>query len=242
MQQESTATFHVFPRLPAELCIQIWKLAIVDRVLKVNKPNHSTFYRSSTQVPAVTRACRESREHCSYKKAFVVDTCPRYIWANFDSDVIQMNSWLMDELAGGNSIEKREIRHLRIDIHEPAWYQPKEFYHNHSSKIRNFPNLNRFDLLVNDGICSWTSFFEDMYWGACPRENGRIVDAKTGEYVDATTCGAYQDYVDTDKGSKREYTRDLMCYDVDWLGPDGDERFEAMQKFSVPLPRTDLDY
>ena len=93
MLQNSTATFYPFPRLPLTLRIQIWEVATDDRVLRVKKKLHyKQGYWPPTLVPAVTRACWESRKYCSYQKAFIIDLSPRYIWANFDCDIIQMSS------------------------------------------------------------------------------------------------------------------------------------------------------
>ena len=108
------ATFHPFPRLAPELRIQIWGFATEDRVLRVRKTLYDNQgHWSPTPVPAVTRACRESRDHCSYRKAFIADSSPRYIWANFDFDVIQTRSGLLSE---ESLLENDQIRYLRIEL------------------------------------------------------------------------------------------------------------------------------
>lgn len=236
------ATFHPFPRLPPEIRIQIWESAIVEgRVLRVKELRSRTAYWSPTPVPAVTRACRESRKYCSYKKVFIVDGSPRYVWADFKSDVIQMNSACMGELADGQRLEKKQVRHLRIGLlHDSGWDQSEYFFYTNSGKIRHFPKLERCDVLVNDGLYVWGNFIKEMYWGAaCPKNNVRVIDAKTGEFLNAKTAGPYQDYLDTSYGRTKEFIRE----DSDWDDEDADERYEVMMKeMKTPLPRINLDY
>ncbi|KAF2128625.1 hypothetical protein P153DRAFT_376731 [Dothidotthia symphoricarpi CBS 119687] len=230
------ATFHPFPRLPLELRTKIWGVATEDRVLKVRKTWHrNQGYWSPTPVPAVTRACRESREHCSYRKAFIIDSSPRYIWANFDCDVVQMRSGLLSE---ESFPERDEVSHLRIElVNEQGLDETESFYDNHIHNIHDFPKLRSFDLLVGNGLSpQWTDFIKETYWGACPMENVRIVDGKTGEWIDEETSGAYQDYIDTNGGENDDYTRVVD-------DPEEEEgRVEAMKMLQIPLPRIDLDY
>ncbi|OBT44391.1 hypothetical protein VE00_07057 [Pseudogymnoascus sp. WSF 3629] len=230
------STFHPFPRLTLELRSQIWGFATEDRVLRVRKTwNHNQGYWSPTPVPAVTRACWESREHCSYRKAFIIDSSPRYIWANFDCDVIQMRSGLLAET---NILERDEVRHLRIElVNEQGLDESEFFYHNHVHKLRDFPKLESFNLLVGNGLLpEWTDFIKERYWGACPRGNVRIVDGKTGEWIDEETSGAYLDYIDSNGGKNDNYTRVVDDEEEE------EGRMEAMKRLQIPLPRIDLDY
>lgn len=89
MQQEPRDTFHLFPCLPLEIRIQIWESATIQgRALKIRGLRSRTDYWPPTPTPGVTRACHESRKYCNYQKAFVMDGSPRYIWTNFDCDII----------------------------------------------------------------------------------------------------------------------------------------------------------
>ena len=60
---------------------------------------------------------------------------------------------------------------------------------------------------MSDGLCPWTDFIKETYWGACPSGNVRIVDAGTGMWIDEETSGVYQDYIDTNGGMHDDYTR-----------------------------------
>ena len=61
-------TFHLFPRLPTELRLQIWEMTVEPRTVELHC-NHRTSYpdfygvkiHSSTPPPATLHACRESR-------------------------------------------------------------------------------------------------------------------------------------------------------------------------------------
>ncbi|KAL5353861.1 hypothetical protein ACLOAV_001905 [Pseudogymnoascus australis] len=236
MLQDSMATFHPFSRLPFELRIQIWGFATEDRVLRVRKAwIRNQGYWSPTLVPAITRACRESREHCSYQKAFIIESFSRYIWANYDHDVIQMRSGLLSK---ENILERDKVRHLRIElINEQGLDESDSFYYNDVRRLPDFPKLESFSLLVGDRLSpQWTDFIKETYWGACPRGNVQIVDGETGEWIDEETSGAFQDYIDSDGGRNNDYTR---IVDDEW---EEEGSAEAVKRLQMPLPRIDLDY
>jgi hypothetical protein len=238
------ATFHLFQQLPLELRMQIWASAFVDdRILKVRRLYPSREYWSPSPVPAVTRTCQESRKYCSYRKAFVAEGVPRYIWSKLDSDIIQMLGSVMSVLVEEDRTEKNEIRRLRIEfVTENGIGDESEFFfHNYSHRFRDFPKLNGCDVLVTDGLHTWAHYMKDLYWGVCPRSNVRIIDAKTGEWIDEDTAGPYQDWIDCDRGQTRDYQR----IDDYWDAEDEEDvakRYEAMKKMHEPLPRIDLNY
>lgn len=250
MAQNTDATFHPFPRLPLELRIQVWEVASEDRVLRVKKPwwSNIKYYSSPTPAPAVTRACRESRKHCSYQKAFTVDSYPQYIWTNFDCDIIQMRTYLVDDVANNHAMERDSIRHLRIEIDRDApGYEMDSFWYQDQPQLREFPKLESCYVLVDNILWhEMTRFIEDSGWGACPVENVRIVDAKTGEWVDKDTSGPYQDYLDTRTGG--DFTRGVDDVwlpeeetEEEWEAYHERERWEAIRQLQIPLPRIDLD-
>lgn len=153
-----------------------------ERVLRIRRLHTNEYFSSPTMAPAVTRACRESCKYCSYRKAFTMKESPRYIWTYFKNDMIQMDSTLMSQLAEGDSLEKKEIRHFRLELMSgTVWNLSEHFYHYHSSVIRNFPKLERCDILVYDGLRDWAGFIKQRSWGACPNSKVRFIDAKTGE-------------------------------------------------------------
>lgn len=149
-----------------------------------------------------------------------------------------MRSGLLSE---ENLLERDEVRHLRIElVSEQGLDETESFYDNHVYKLRDFPKLESFNLLVSNGLSpQWTDFIKETYWGACPRGNVRIVDGKTGEWIDEETSGAYQDYVDTNGGENDDYTR---VVDDEEEEEEEERRVEAMKRLQISLPRIDLDY
>ncbi|KAH7080791.1 hypothetical protein FB567DRAFT_531744 [Paraphoma chrysanthemicola] len=247
MQQEAMATFPPFSRLPLELRMQIWEMSVEkDRIVRVKeKWRPRTGYWSPTQVPAVTRACQESRKYCSYKKAFAVDGFPRYIWVNPTSDIIQMNSSIVLDLVKGDCLERQEIRHLRLELGSAHGLDESDsFYHDYSGKIRNFQKLQRCDILVHDSLYGWGFFIDETYWGACPKENVRLIDSKTGEWIDAKTTRPYLDYHDTNGGKLKDFARIPIYHVEEWEEEEeyAERWAEMMEVGTNPLPRIDLNY
>ncbi|KAI1162274.1 hypothetical protein F5B18DRAFT_624528 [Nemania serpens] len=96
-------TFHLFPNLPTELRLRIWALtAESPRILHVRIERHwarqsamgrryDTTYYSSTPPPAVLHACGDSSQAAPYERSFLPSpsiTKARYIWVNFQQDMI----------------------------------------------------------------------------------------------------------------------------------------------------------
>lgn len=234
------ATFLPFPRLAVELRIHVWSLTFTPfRILKVHKVYQNlNAYTSPTPPPAVTRANRESREHCGYRRAFTVAGSPHYIWARFDCDVVQMLGSDMAGLAQSDpsSVAKSQLMHLRIEV--PA-YEEEFFYHTFSAMIHYFPCLASVDILVSGDLFHWARFIEETYWGTCLASPVRIIDTTTGEWVDERTAGAYVDWIDTGRGETRDYKRIDDYWDEN-NEEDVADRWEAMMRFREGLPRIQL--
>ncbi|PVI01413.1 hypothetical protein DM02DRAFT_349092 [Periconia macrospinosa] len=142
------ATFHLFPRLPLELRIQIWALATADRIVHVNRcigdVDGEKGFWSPDLPPGVTRACRESRTYCNYRKAFILERSPRYVWVNFEYDTIQMRGMILCHIYEPN--EKENIRNLRAELIDDVWQVDEVeafiFYNIHY--LLRFSQLNDF--------------------------------------------------------------------------------------------------
>jgi hypothetical protein len=105
-------------------------------------------------------------------------------------------------------VEVNEIRRLRIEMainDKRDDYEEEFFFHNYNCRIRDLPKLECCDILVNDGLFSWKNLIKDIYWGACPESNVRIIDAKTGEWIDLDTAGPYADWIYNNRGETRDY-------------------------------------
>lgn len=151
------ASFHLFPRLPLELRIQIWGLSTEDRVLNVKRDiaGKGGFW-SPDQVPGVTRASQESRKYCSYQKAFIVDSSPRYLWADFEYDTIQIRGILLSHISYPPEPDREQIKHLIVEMIDDWWKEDEdeEFYFYNMYNLRDFPRVKSFLVLETRGIVS----------------------------------------------------------------------------------------
>ncbi|KFY11057.1 hypothetical protein V492_04686 [Pseudogymnoascus sp. VKM F-4246] len=231
----STTTFHAFRLLPLELRINIWGFVKEDRVLKIRKASSQDHVCwSPTPAPAVTRVCRESREYCSHRRAFVNDSSPRYIWANFDYDIIQMRIALLSKMY---PLENDEVKHVRIELMNKWGFKQMLdpsgasdlctlMSFTRDSRLCDFPKLENLDVLtigevspmsINliKGVCG--------YWGV-PFDDVLVVDMKWEEWA-GETSGNHQEYLDE--------------MEV-WRGHE-EVREKGVKLLQIPLPPINLD-
>jgi hypothetical protein len=228
------ATFHPFPNLPLELCILIWQHAAEERVLLMRRAKWRTpdrFHWSPTPPPAVTRTCSESRKYSSYVKAFTTARSSRYVWTNFDRDHVHMRVGTLRSVP-----HEHDIRHLHFDRYEGSQVGVGWFNRYCMAATRAYTNLTSVRILVEQGnLAQWTDFLRETDFGASVGENVKIVDRATGEWIDRTSCDGYQDWVDSNGGTKIDgYTRVVHVED------EYSERAEARKRLQIPLPRIEL--
>ncbi|RDL34592.1 uncharacterized protein BP5553_07720 [Venustampulla echinocandica] len=233
------ATFHPFPRLIPEIRTQIWALATEDRVIRVNESNWGPW--SPSPVPAITRACRESRKHCSYQKSFFSSIAGgRYIWVSFDHDTIHVRSTVFWGFEF-TRLPIGDIKHLRIELVDEEGKEVEEdWWYHHKALLRDFPKLKSVDLLVPLELRFYGQYIEDAYFGTCDRKNVRIVNMSTGEWFDDETAGPYIDYIESWGGEHLDCMTRLVEWDVD--EESRKERVEDMKQLQMPRPRINLDY
>ncbi|PTB52869.1 hypothetical protein M431DRAFT_557433 [Trichoderma harzianum CBS 226.95] len=131
------STFHPFPRLPQELRAHIWSLAAHPRLVHVRwKTNLSEAVEkvhvvTPTPCPPVMHVCRESRQHAPYRRAFTIGSELRYVWVNFETDMICLQEFYLKHLES----HKLDIQRLRITA-KHGWEKIK-FIYNSSGLILN---------------------------------------------------------------------------------------------------------
>ncbi|KAG4438474.1 hypothetical protein IFR05_006042 [Cadophora sp. M221] len=224
------ATFHPFPRLVIEFRAQIWALATEERVLVVTDTKSPRGGGTTTPAPAVTRACRESRECCSYQKSFIYPHEPCYVWANFDHDIIHLTSDFLWALPAS------EVKHLRMEL----IYDPREIEDERTKycrEFRKFPRLESLDLLVPKELRFYAQYMEDIYFGACPLKDVRMASNYTGEWIDEETWRQYWDYIESWGGTELDSMSRLADDDETY-----ESRLEGMYKIQMPRPAINLDY
>jgi hypothetical protein len=130
------------------------------------------YFVSPTPVPAVLQVCYESRIHAPYQKAFALGNTPRYVWANFELDMISIGETWFAEIQGRDA---RLIRRLRFERDNDEW-----FFHFESKEMLDVMAwLEEVHVVCKDSPWAWCVEWEWLGW-PCPRENLRFIDKETG--------------------------------------------------------------
>jgi len=153
--------FHLFPQLPGELRLKIWKLALsTPRVVDIDCTKQSVegerrwverFY-SSTPQPALLHACQESRFEAlstnTYLPAFTTKHSPNVIYVSFDQDTIQCSDSMLPYIAKTEAIA---IQRMILDVRDAAY-----FGHFHMDTVKTMTNLTHLELLMSQPLVqSW---------------------------------------------------------------------------------------
>ncbi|KAL7908159.1 hypothetical protein GGI35DRAFT_55267 [Trichoderma velutinum] len=152
------STFHPFPRLPIELRIRIWNLTAFPRMVHVKLQSGSRwgnfglqYTATSTPCPSVVQVCQESRRHAPYQRAFTNGFEPRYIWVNFEIDMI-----CNDNCKSPLTLEPHEqdIQRLRFSIDGEMAYD--YFSHCGGRELEKFTNIKEIHLAVDRKIAGFS--------------------------------------------------------------------------------------
>ncbi|KAF4211477.1 hypothetical protein CNMCM8980_002015 [Aspergillus fumigatiaffinis] len=175
---DSMAAFYLFPRLPFELRARIWELTVEPRTIKLYFKRERIswgkvlYATSPTPVPAVLQACHEARNLRLSQQAFNFSTVePRYVWVNFDIDMISIGDAYFDAI---EPAEQLLIRRLTIQRKNTA------FFFFESQELETFSNLEEMHIICEDGLMAWQDAWENIPW-PCPKGILRFVDKETGQ-------------------------------------------------------------
>ncbi|GAP90720.2 hypothetical protein SAMD00023353_5200510 [Rosellinia necatrix] len=180
-------TFHLFPSLPTELRLRIWALAAEDpRILHVRAEGrlvwtseteleNITVYSSLTPPPAVLHACRESRQNAPYEKSFLTSSPGvaevRYIWANFQQDMIYLPDAEIHRLEPYGAV----IQRLRFTVlpADPALSGgTDELWSHYSDEILEpFTALRELHISIPEPFLQWGSIAEVVSFYPLRQEN-----------------------------------------------------------------------
>ncbi|KAF7553010.1 hypothetical protein G7Z17_g3938 [Cylindrodendrum hubeiense] len=174
----ATASFHPFPRLHFELRALIWGFAAAPRIVHIR--TDSTDFSSPTPTPAVMQASQEARRHAPYRKSFFTTTNSgfesRYVWANFEMDMICVE----DENPKRLAPHLAEIQRLKFTIPADKDELMYSFFFHYSREfMRDFTALQELHMVIEGCIGLWGTTFEACFYG-CPRENVRFLDPQSG--------------------------------------------------------------
>lgn len=120
--------------------------------------------------------CRESRAHAPYIRAFISGPDERYIWINFEVDMICIpDHRLLDPILQPHCQDIQRLR-LIVGSHESydyvTYWDPKY--------IDGFTHLREVHVVVEEVMLLWPSAYLEIYWGVCPKENIRFIDPISG--------------------------------------------------------------
>lgn len=175
------STFHPFMRLPQELHAHIWSLAAHPRLVHVRwKTNYSEAVEKVHVVtprlcPPVMQVCRKSRQHTPYCRAFAIGSEPRYVWVNFELDMICLKDFYLKDLES----HKLDIQRLRITV-KHGWSSYEAFGNWDINDLNDFTALQEIHVSIDNSVLVWAYLFKERYWGECPRENIKFINNTSG--------------------------------------------------------------
>jgi hypothetical protein len=196
------ATFHLFPRLPAELRLRVWELTVEPRTVKVEfKGTYegSLWFEtlhSTTPIPGPLQTCRESRNAELYQRCFSElcahdgDTkkkCRRnggwqdgqrsYVWCNLDIDMIYIDGWYLEKFESVAHLIKR----LKFTHEVNEWWRRSTNLGTAGSEcLRWFENASDIHVVLHeeDDFASWNG---TTYQDSWPCDNVLFIDEQEGD-------------------------------------------------------------
>ncbi|UKZ76849.1 hypothetical protein TrVFT333_004564 [Trichoderma virens FT-333] len=162
-------TFHSFSRLPFDIRSQIWALAAYPRLIHVRttpKPDRfeghrfagsDRYFASMIPQAELMHVCRESRQLAPYQKAFFTtlpgDSETRYIWVNFNEDMICLEHHHLSAL----DPHADDIQRLRFTVPtgREFEYWAESFTRFSRSKFTKFTALREVYLAISHDMHFW---------------------------------------------------------------------------------------
>ncbi|KAF2743581.1 hypothetical protein M011DRAFT_372674, partial [Sporormia fimetaria CBS 119925] len=184
------STFHPFPRLPCELRLQIWEHAVEPRTIEVRyrayKPERLL---CTNPVPAIMEACREARDVGLklYEKAFL-DSIPgrpdlgeRYIWLNWDFDVISIGRTRLEKFLPVKTLIQR--LKLERNRNDGFWDDSADYTlgrEDENPELRSFINVREI-YIVMDSFDMMYGLRSTVETWPCGADNVVFIDGASGE-------------------------------------------------------------
>ncbi|KAK4076805.1 hypothetical protein ACCO45_012641 [Purpureocillium lilacinum] len=170
------ATFHPFGRLPSELRARIWASTVESRTVEIRySPETGDLHvNSTTPVPAVQQTSHEARMQGLYQRAFAYGEEPRYVWVNFDVDVISIGTTYFRYLEP----ERLLIRRLKFEREDD-----ESFFHFEARVLETFYNVEEVQVICEDGLLSWQEAWESVAW-PCQKDKIKFIDKETKQEAD----------------------------------------------------------
>jgi hypothetical protein len=204
------ATFHLFPRLPAELRLRVWELTVEPRTVKVGFKSRyegelwqTTALYSKTPIPGPLQTCRESRNAGVYQRCFselCVDNSKRknaqkkyrrdgyvwegqysYVWCNLDIDMIDIDDCWFDKFRCVAHLIKR----LKFKREMTEFWRRGATQSADSDNLCWFENASEIHVVLGGNSLGGKDDFEcwhgTSYEDSWPCDNVLFIDEKEGE-------------------------------------------------------------
>jgi hypothetical protein len=150
--------FILFPSLPAELRLEIWRHSCHERVVDVTYIAEMDKCLTTAPPPSVLHTCRESRAEALrlYSPFFGTKSHPSTIFFNPGSDVLYLpRPPLMGYDDSFRTLAElvptaMSVIHLAIDYIDPADQKPWEVYNTYVL-LQSLPNVGEALLILNNG-------------------------------------------------------------------------------------------
>lgn len=214
-RQSSHTEMDSFSRLPFELRSYIWTLTIEPRrtvevrtrikdlckFASVPDPElwGDLYFFSPMPVPAALHVCHESRSAIErqYERAFTHGAGERYIWVNFDLDIISIGETSLEQIDS----EAPRIHELRFTRDNS---EMEEYFFDDGHLLETFCSVKEIVVDSDAGPAEWHDFNKHNSW-PCPKENLWFFDTTLGKMFSA---------------AEYERLHDEMKLDEDLLGPE----------------------
>lgn len=158
----------------------MWELAVESRIVDISYLKGRFGFRneilhvvSSTPVPAILQSCREARNQGLYQQAFQEGKLPRYVWVNFNVDIISIGHTDFHHLEP----ERLLIRRIKFERENN-----ETFLYFTRKDLERFNNLEEIHVVCEDGLLMWQEACEMVHW-PCPEDMVRFIDKESGQQV-----------------------------------------------------------
>jgi hypothetical protein len=179
--------FHLFNLLPLELRQHIWELSMTPRRVPVGDFSKHSYPRAPlpplAPPPAVLHACVESRSRLVryYSKILTRESLSRYIWVNYELDIICINEWSVEDL----DAELPPIKHLSVVV-----TSDENFWREIIPRIQRMPSLENLEIKPTEKVTYWWRGWDD----AMDHLHYRYSDIKTPVHFYVTVLSPMPDH------------------------------------------------
>ncbi|CAI9633113.1 unnamed protein product [Alternaria burnsii] len=183
------ATFHLFPRLPAELRLRVWELTVEPRTVKIDLKSRRegsrryTVLHSTTPIPGLLQTCQESRNAGLYQRYFSElihngngqDEQRSYVWCNLDIDMIDIGDCEFETYKSvAHLIKRLKIRRER----DEWWTRTASEGKPDSNNLSWFKNASEIHVVDTLPWGDWHGTSVEDSW---PCDNVLVMDEQTGQ-------------------------------------------------------------